>query len=98
MRPLKLVTTPTRNRRLNELIGLLTLTAAILLFLSLISYRPTDPSFNTVGAFPAKNCIGVMGAWVADVLLQIEGVTAFCAPLLIGGLGWAWLKSRPAGS
>ena len=98
MRPLKLVTTPTRNRRLNELIGLLTLTAAILLFLSLISYRPTDPSFNTVGGVPAKNWIGVIGAWVADVLLQIEGVTALCVPLLIGGLGWAWLKSRAAGS
>jgi DNA segregation ATPase FtsK/SpoIIIE, S-DNA-T family len=103
MRPLHLVTTPTRNRRLNELIGLLTLTAAILLFLSLISYRPTDPSFNTVGGFgvgdrPAHNWIGLIGAWVADMLLQIEGVAAFCVPLLAGGLGWAWLKSRPAGS
>lgn len=103
MKPLKLVTTPTRNRRLNELIGLMVLTAAILLFLSLISYRPTDPSFNTVGGFgagarPAHNWIGLIGAWVSDLLLQIEGITAFCVPLLIGGLGWAWLKSRPAGA
>jgi DNA segregation ATPase FtsK/SpoIIIE, S-DNA-T family len=103
MRPLQLVTTPTRNRRLNELIGLLTLTAAILLFLSLVSYRQTDPSFNTVGGSgvggrPAHNWIGLMGAWVSDLLLQIEGVTAFCVPLLMGGLGWSWLKSRPAGS
>ncbi|MGC2545897.1 MAG: DNA translocase FtsK, partial [Silvibacterium sp.] len=103
MKPLKLVTTPTRNRRLNELIGLLALTAAILLFLSLVSYRPTDPSFNTVGGFgpgerPAYNWIGLIGAWISDLLLQIEGVTAFALPLLVGGLGWAWLKSRPAGS
>jgi S-DNA-T family DNA segregation ATPase FtsK/SpoIIIE len=103
MKPLNLVTTPTRNRRLNELIGLLALTAAILLFLSLVSYRPTDPSFNTVGGFgpgtrPAHNWIGLIGAWIADLLLQIEGIAAFCLPLLIGGLGWAWLKSRPAGS
>ncbi|HEX5234036.1 MAG TPA: DNA translocase FtsK [Silvibacterium sp.] len=98
MKALQLVTTPTRNRRLNELVGLLVLTAAILLFLSLISYRPTDPSFNTVGGLTAHNWIGVLGAWVADLLLQIEGVTAFCLPLLVGGLGWAWLKSRPAGS
>ena len=103
MRPLKLITTPTRNRRLNELIGLLTLTVAILLFLSLISYRPTDPSFNTVGGFgqggrPAHNWIGLIGAWVADLMLQIEGVTALLVPLLIAGLGWTWLKSRTAGS
>jgi DNA segregation ATPase FtsK/SpoIIIE, S-DNA-T family len=103
MKALRLVTTPTRNRRLNELIGLLTLTAAILLFLSLVSYRPTDPSFNTVGGFgpggrPAHNWIGLIGAQVADLLLQIEGITAFCLPLLVGGLGWAWLKSQTTGS
>jgi len=103
MKPLNLVTTPTRNRRLNELIGLLVLTAAILLFLSLVSYRPTDPSFNTVGGFgpgtrPAHNWIGLIGAVVADLLLQIEGVTAFALPLLLSGLGWAWLKSYAAGS
>jgi DNA segregation ATPase FtsK/SpoIIIE, S-DNA-T family len=102
MKTFQLVTTPTRNRRLNELIGLLTLTAAILLFLSLVSYRPTDPSLNTVGGFgpagrPAHNWIGLIGARVSDLLLQIEGVTAFCVPLLVGGLGWAWLKSRPTG-
>jgi len=88
MKPLQLVTTPTRNRRLNELIGLLALTAAILLFLSLISYRPTDPSWNTVGGIgsgtrPAHNWIGLIGAWMADLLLQFEGVTAFCLPLVI---------------
>ncbi|MFZ0662953.1 MAG: DNA translocase FtsK [Acidobacteriaceae bacterium] len=103
MKPLKLVTTPTRNRRLNELIGLLALTAAILLFLSLLSYRPTDPSWNTVGGFgtgvrPAHNWIGLIGAWVADLLLQFEGITAFCLPLMLVGLGWAWLRSQVAGS
>src|SRR5690348_5557833 len=103
MKPLQLVTTPTRNRRLNELIGLLALTAAILLFLSLVSYRPTDPSWNTVGGFgtgarPAHNWIGLIGASLADLLLQFEGVTAFCLPLVVGALGWAWLRSRTTGS
>ena len=102
MKPLKLVTTPTRNRRLNELIGLLMLVAAILLLLALVSYRPTDPSFNTVGGYavgrPAHNWTGLIGAWISDLLLQLEGVTAFCLPLLAGALGWAWLLSRPAGS
>jgi S-DNA-T family DNA segregation ATPase FtsK/SpoIIIE len=102
MKPLKLVTTPTRNRRLNELIGLLVLVSAILLFLALVSYRPTDPSFNTVGGLgdgrPAHNWTGIIGAWIADLTLQIEGLTAFCLPILAGALGWTWLRSRPAGS
>jgi DNA segregation ATPase FtsK/SpoIIIE, S-DNA-T family len=102
MKPLKLVTTPTRNRRLNELIGLLVLVSAILLLLALVSYRPTDPSFDTVGGFgngrPAHNWTGLIGAWVADLLLQLEGMTAFCLPLLAGALGWTWMRSRPAGS
>ncbi|GGH15745.1 DNA translocase FtsK [Silvibacterium dinghuense] len=103
MKPLKLVTTPTRNRRLNELIGLLVLVSAILLLLALISYHPTDPSFDTVGGFgssgrPAHNWTGLLGAWIADIVLQIEGVTSFFLPLLIGALGWSWLRSRPAGS
>ena len=43
MKTLKFVVAPTRNRRLNELLGLLMLVAAILLLLSIVSYRPTDP-------------------------------------------------------
>ena len=79
------------------------LTAAILLFLSLVSYRPTDPSLNTVGGFgpghrPAHNWIGPTGAVIADLLLQVEGLSAFLLPLLLGALGWAWLRSRPTGS
>src|SRR5246127_53864 len=102
MKPLKLVTTPTRNRRLNELIGLLMLVSAILLLLALVSYRPTDPSFNTVGGYaaghPAHNWTGLIGAWISDLLLQLEGLSAFCLPLLAAALGWTWLRSIPAGS
>src|ERR1019366_179652 len=35
MKPLRLVSTPTRNRRLNEILGLVVLVAAALLFLAL---------------------------------------------------------------
>jgi S-DNA-T family DNA segregation ATPase FtsK/SpoIIIE len=102
MKPLKLVMTPTRNRRLNELIGLLVLVSACLLFLAIVSYQPTDPSLNTVGSYasgrPAHNWIGLAGAVVGDLLLQIEGACAFVAPLLLAVLGWTWLRSLPVGS
>jgi len=98
MKPPRLVLTPTRNRRLNELIGLLVMAVAVLLFLSLVSYHPTDPSLDTVGSGPVRNWIGPAGAFVSDSLLQIEGIAAFILPILLGALGWTWLSSRPIGS
>jgi S-DNA-T family DNA segregation ATPase FtsK/SpoIIIE len=102
MKPLRFVVAPTRNRRLNELLGLLMLVAAGLLLLSIVSYRPTDPSLNTaagIGApHAARNWAGIVGAILSDLLLQVEGVTTLWVPVLLGALGFSWLRSRPAGS
>jgi DNA segregation ATPase FtsK/SpoIIIE, S-DNA-T family len=102
MKPLELALTPTRNRRLNEVTGMVLLVAASLLFLALASYHPTDPSLNTVGGSAAgrqaHNWTGLIGATISDLLLQLEGVAAFFVPLMLGALGWTWLRSRPAGS
>ncbi|ACO32648.1 DNA translocase FtsK [Acidobacterium capsulatum] len=106
MKPIRIVITPTRNRRLNELIGFLILVTATLLLLALVSYHPTDPSFDTVRgavhgaekAAPIHNWIGVTGAYLSDLLLQLEGLASFLLPLLLGGLGFAWLRSRPIAS
>src|SRR5580693_898328 len=53
MKPLRLIATPTRNRRLNEILGLIVLVAAALLLLALASYTPSDPSLDTVSAASA---------------------------------------------
>ena len=88
MKPIQLVLTPTRNRRLNEVIGLVLLVASGLLFLALLSYRPTDPSFNTVGGSGAgrlaHNWIGIVGSTTSDLLLQAEGIAAFVFPFCSG--------------
>src|SRR5689334_17309564 len=90
--------TPTGNRRLNELVGFLLLVSALLLFLSLASYSPLDPSMNTAAApdsaRPAANWIGVVGALTSDVLLQALGVAAFFIPGFLGMLGIRWFRSR----
>ena len=99
MKPLTLIATPTRHRRLNELVGLLLLLSASLLLLALVSYHPADRSLDTVttpaaGAHAVKNWTGPTGAFLSDLLLQLEGATAFALPLLLGLLGWTWLTSR----
>ena len=98
MKPVRLVLTPTRSRRLNELVGLLVLALAVLLFLSLLSYHSADPSLDTIGSGPVRNWIGPSGAVLSDFLLQLEGLSAFVLPLILGALGWTWMRSRPAGS
>jgi S-DNA-T family DNA segregation ATPase FtsK/SpoIIIE len=107
MKTLRLVSAPTRNRRLNEIFGLIVLVGAGLMLLALASYTPLDPSFDTVGGTgetiarivrPAHNWTGVVGAYFADALLQMLGVAAFFLPLLLVRLGICWMQSRPAGS
>src|ERR1700744_5477125 len=93
--------TPTKNRRLNELIGFLLFVFATLLFLALASYSPLDPSLNTAGSLnsgSARNWIGLFGAMMADLLLQSIGVFVFAAPLMIALLAARWFKSKPVAS
>jgi DNA segregation ATPase FtsK/SpoIIIE, S-DNA-T family len=93
--------TPTKNRRLNELVGFLLFVSATLLFLALASYSPLDPSLNTAGTLnsgSAHNWIGLFGATVSDLLLQSIGIFVFAAPVMIGLLGARWFKSRPVTS
>src|SRR5881397_997931 len=89
---------PTNNRRLNELVGFLLCVSALLLFLALASYSPLDPSFNSAsvltGSHAARNCIGLVGAVIADLMLQFWGIGAFLIPVFAIGLGMRWFRSR----
>jgi DNA segregation ATPase FtsK/SpoIIIE, S-DNA-T family len=95
--------TPTENKRLNELIGFLCLTLAVLMALALISYSPRDAAFNVSAPSPkdgrpAQNWIGPAGAYGADLLFQVFGFAAFLLPAAMLVLGWRWLRSRPIDS
>ena len=100
------VFTPTKNRRLNELAGFLLFVSAVLLFLALVSYAPTDPSLNTAagvgsqsqGSQSANNWIGLFGAMLSDLLLQSIGICVFLLPVAITLLGIRWFKSREVSS
>jgi len=96
------VLTPTENNRLNELIGFLGVTIAILIALALLSYSPHDPSFNVSADSPdvhaARNWIGLVGAYGADVFFQGFGYAAFLLPIGIFLLGYRWFRSEPMDS
>ena len=88
---------PTGNRRLNELVGFLMCVSALLLFLALASYSPLDPSWNSAsvltGSHAARNWIGVVGAFGADMMLQFFGVSAFLLVIFPSMLGVRWFRS-----
>ncbi len=87
--------TPTENRRLNELIGFLSISFGLLIALSLLSYNPHDPSFNVAGASSRPvNWIGPVGAHSSDLLFQGFGYAAFLLPAGIFALGARWFRSK----
>jgi DNA segregation ATPase FtsK/SpoIIIE, S-DNA-T family len=90
--------TPTDNKRLNELIGFLCMIFAVLMALALISYSPHDVAFNVSAPSSdgplARNWIGPVGAYGADLLFQALGFAAFLLPVALAVLGWRWFRSR----
>ena len=91
--------TPTANRRLNELVGFLLVISAAFLSLALVSYSPTDPSWNTAASPLATrathNWIGIFGAITSDLFLQLLGVSAFLVPIFLVLYAARWFRSRP---
>jgi S-DNA-T family DNA segregation ATPase FtsK/SpoIIIE len=89
---------PTKNRRLNELVGLVLCVSALLLFLALASYSPLDPSLNSAsvltGSHAARNWIGILGAYLSDIVLQFLGIGSFLLPTFLFMLGMRWFRSR----
>ncbi len=90
---------PTRFERLNEALGLVFLFAGVFVILSLVSYYPLDPSWNTAtSAVKPHNLTGAAGAHISDLLLQSLGLGAFAIPVLLWMLAWRWVRSRPVSS
>jgi S-DNA-T family DNA segregation ATPase FtsK/SpoIIIE len=96
MKPIRLVPSPTRSRPVNIFLGAVLLLGALFLLLALVSYHPTDPSFDTssglTGPTATQNWIGPTGAYLSDLLFQFLGIASFALPLWIGGLGWGWIR------
>jgi DNA segregation ATPase FtsK/SpoIIIE, S-DNA-T family len=63
---------------------------ALVLLMALLTYSPDDPGFSFTGnAGAVHNRIGVIGAWLADVLFFLFGRPAFLFPLVLGAAGWS---------
>ena len=71
--------------------------AAVALFvaLSLFTYHPADPGWSqAVSVAEIHNGGGIVGAYVADVLLYIFGYAGYLFPLVFIFDGWRIFRSR----
>jgi DNA segregation ATPase FtsK/SpoIIIE, S-DNA-T family len=72
---------------------------ALVLLLALASYSPEDPGFSFTGnAMGVHNRIGVIGAWLADVLFFLFGRPAFLFPLVLAAACWSLQRRLNAAS
>ncbi len=74
---------------------LLLLAFTAYLLLSLVSFSPEDPGWSYTGTREqVLNAGGPMGAWFADVFLNLFGLLAYLFPFMIGWIGWIFFRDR----
>jgi DNA segregation ATPase FtsK/SpoIIIE, S-DNA-T family len=83
------------RRRLRELGGLALIGLAVLLSLALATWSVQDPSLSHATNTPVRNTLGVSGAIVADLLIQLLGVAALALVLPVAIWGWRLASHRP---
>jgi DNA segregation ATPase FtsK/SpoIIIE, S-DNA-T family len=68
-----------------EVYGIIGLALAFFLFLSLVSYQPSDPSFThyVTGSLKTKNIFGSVGAYISDALIKLIGLSALMLPIIL---------------
>jgi S-DNA-T family DNA segregation ATPase FtsK/SpoIIIE len=70
-------------------------TLGIYLLVSLASYHPADPGWSHSSSVAGiRNAGGVVGAWLADILLYLFGYLAYLLPVMVAYSGWLVFKGR----
>jgi S-DNA-T family DNA segregation ATPase FtsK/SpoIIIE len=82
-------------RRVREIGGVALIVLAATLAAALASWSVQDPSLSHATAAPVRNLLGVPGAIVADLLMQLVGVASLALVLPIAVWGWRLLTHRP---
>ncbi|WP_300271961.1 DNA translocase FtsK 4TM domain-containing protein [Halomonas sp.] len=78
-----------------EGVAIVLLAACVFLLLALFSYAGSDPGWSRSGPeTQVANWMGPVGAWLADVLYSLFGVSALWWPGMLGFAAWRLLRAR----
>jgi S-DNA-T family DNA segregation ATPase FtsK/SpoIIIE len=87
-----------RSQKSAEFLGLTAFAVALMLLISLATYDPSDPApfFRSGASGPARNFIGPIGAFLAELLVpQLFGMAALLLPIVLAATGWKLFWCRP---
>lgn len=84
------------SRRLSEFVGVALFATALIWLIALVSYHPMDPVwfFNTGADGPPSNFAGRVGAFIAELSLQMLGYAAYLIPIVLSVIGWHYFWCR----
>ncbi|MBS7543692.1 FtsK/SpoIIIE family DNA translocase [Ancylobacter oerskovii] len=83
------------HRRVAEIAGLALLGLCALILVALATWSANDPSLSRSSAAAPHNLLGLPGAVVADLLMQLFGVACLAVVLTVGVWGWRLMTHRP---
>jgi DNA segregation ATPase FtsK/SpoIIIE, S-DNA-T family len=78
----------------NEIVTVILLAIAVILFLCLVTFNPDDSSLNSASSRKTHNLIGTFGSSIASILLQTIGLTAYVLPALLSFIAWQIFRLR----
>jgi S-DNA-T family DNA segregation ATPase FtsK/SpoIIIE len=81
-------------RRLRECCGLALILIAVLAATALATWSVHDPSLSHATTARIRNWLGIPGAIVSDLLMQLFGVAAIVVVLPVATWGWRLLRHR----
>ena len=84
------------SRRLSEFLGVALFATALIWLIALVTYDPGDPAwfFHAGADRQPANFIGRVGAFVAELSVQVLGFASYLVPVLLGVVGWTLFWCR----
>lgn len=82
------------HRRFLEVWGLLVFALGIFILLALATYNQQDPSWNTLTDALPLNMGGTLGAYTADILLQVFGFISYVLAFIVMCWGGSFLLRK----
>lgn len=84
------------DRIKQEIAGVVSILGGIYVALSLVTYSEWDPSLFVFTTLPTRNYTGIIGSYMADILMSAFGLVAFVIPLALFVYGIKRLLSKEA--
>ncbi len=82
------------QHRGNDVVAIVLLALAVLVFLCLVTFNQNDWNLNTASAQKTQNWVGIVGSVIADLLFQFIGLMSYFIPVLLALVAWRIYQSK----